>query len=319
MSPHVAPARRAPRRLAVAALAGAGLAAACAPEGPAVPSPARTALEVRALSYPLAWCAERLAGDLARVELPAPPDVDPAHWSPEREALRELQTADLVLANGAGHSAWLERAALPLAALVDTSAGLADRLIPEEGAVRHSHGPEGAHEHGGTAFTLWLDPTLLAAQARAVRDALAARVSAEDGRTVAGRCAALEEDLRRLDELLREAFGRAPGAALLASHPVYQYLARAYGLDLRSLHWEPDEVPDAAQWEVLDGLLRERAAGVMLWEAEPAAATRSGLAQRGVVPVVFDPCGSRPAAGDYLEIQRENARRVAAALDDLGD
>jgi zinc transport system substrate-binding protein len=30
---------------------------------------------------------------------------------------------------------------------------------------------------------------------------------------------------------------------LLASHPVYQYLARRYGLNLRSLVWETDEVP----------------------------------------------------------------------------
>ncbi len=33
-------------------------------------------------------------------------------------------------------------------------------MYPLEGATTHSHGPEGAHEHTGWAFTTWIDPQL---------------------------------------------------------------------------------------------------------------------------------------------------------------
>ena len=59
--------------------------------------------------------------------------------------------------------------------MVVTTDGLEDHLIPLEKKTTHSHGSEGDHEHSGTAFTTWLDPTLAAAQARAIKDALAAR------------------------------------------------------------------------------------------------------------------------------------------------
>ena len=56
-----------------------------------------------------------------------------------------------------------------------------------------------------------------------------------------------ERDLTHLDDQLRAIAERAAGRPLLASHPVYQYLARRYGLDLESVMWEPDGAPDDGQ------------------------------------------------------------------------
>ena len=56
-----------------------------------------------------------------------------------------------------------------------TTNGLEERLIPLQKEATHSHGLEGEHEHSGTAFTTWLDPTLAAEQASAIKEALAAR------------------------------------------------------------------------------------------------------------------------------------------------
>ena len=51
----------------------------------------------------------------------------------------------------------------------------------------------------------------------------------------------------------------------------------------------------------------------MLWEAPPLAATESELAKREIAVVVFDPCGQRPADGDFLSVMRANASRLACA------
>ncbi len=41
----------------------------------------------------------------------------------------------------------------------------------------------------------------------------------------------------------------------MASHPVYYYLSQRYGLNLKSVLWEPDVVPDEVQWQELEKIL----------------------------------------------------------------
>jgi zinc transport system substrate-binding protein len=269
-------------------------------------------LLVYAVNYPLAYFAERIGGDAVRVELPVPGDVDPAFWTPEAEGILAFQQADLILLNGAGYAGWVRNATLPVSRMVDTSSGFADRYIVVESDVTHSHGPEGKHTHGETAFTTWLDPTLALEQAAAVRDAFIAARPAGEALFREG-YADLEAELLRLDEALEEIAAALSGQPLLASHPVYQYLAARYGLNLKSVHFEPDELPDEKSWRALEELLREHPARWMLWEGQPLKETASRLRELGVGIVVFEPCGNRPAAGDYLAIMRENVRRLENA------
>ena len=117
-------------------------------------------LVIYTVNYPLAYFAETIGGDLVEVVFPAPADQDPAYWSPDADTIAAYQAADLILLNGAGYAKWVDRATLPSSRLVDTGAAFADRLIEMESVTTHSHGPEGEHEHGGWAFTTWLDPML---------------------------------------------------------------------------------------------------------------------------------------------------------------
>jgi zinc transport system substrate-binding protein len=94
-----------------------------------------------------------------------------------------------------------------------------------------------------------------------------------DGLTA--RHATLDTRLEVIDASLRSATAALEGKPILASHPVYQYFARAYGLDIRSLHWEPDIHPDDAAWRESEVILAMYPAQTMLWEGEPTAATRA--------------------------------------------
>ena len=284
-----------------------------APDGDASPGGARGAvIRVEAVNYPLRFLAERIGGERVEVSFRAPAGADPAFWSPDTGAIAAMQAADLVLLNGAGYERWIDRTSLPLSRLVDTSRGFRDRYLTVGRAVTHSHGPQGEHSHGEIAFTTWLDPIQAIEQAAAIRDAFkAARplFQAEFERRFSG----LESDLRALDRALEEAFGRLDGAPLLASHPVYQYLARRYRLHLESLHFEPDEPPAEQGWGELERVLTSHQARWMLWEKEPLAATADRLESLGIGIIVFDPCAGTPASGDLLTVLRDNANRVAAA------
>ena len=270
---------------------------------------------VMAVNEPLRALAARLGGDRFDVRFPGPPDEDPAFWKPDAETLQSIQTADLILLNGAGFARWTTQASLPFSRCVDTSVAFADRLIVADASVTHSHGPDGDHSHGETAFTTWIDPSLLLEHARAVRTALVT-LDPSTKAEIDARFAALETEIGALDAAALAIDSSRRGEPMLASHPVYQYLARRLDLDLRSVHFEPDVVPDDAGWAELDARLAERPVSPvkwMLWEGAPDPRTVAGLEARGVGVIVFDPCGAAVPADGYLAAQRANFARLVAA------
>lgn len=298
----------------IAAVAAAG----CGPE-PSAPVTEPIATEstsigtVEVSNYPLAWVVERLAAPLVEVRFRAADTIDPAYWRPTAEDVLDMQQADLIVLNGASYESWLANVSLPASRLVDTTAEVRDRLIAIADTVTHSHGPEGEHEHTGTAFTTWLDPTLLTEQARAVRQALGSRWPEHDA-LFEDRFVSLAADLEALDGELAAATTAADTRPVVFSHPVYQYLARRYGLIGDSVHFEPDVLPEPAQWAELDHQLDHRRAEWMIWEAEPTAEIRQALGERGCGVSVFAPCATPPAGGDYLAVMRRNAAALRAAF-----
>lgn len=277
-----------------------------APSGPIV---------VYAVNYPLAYFATRIGGSDVDVNYPVPVDEDPAYWNPTAEEISAFQSADIVLLNGAGYAGWTEKASLPRSKLVNTSAKQSDRFIEADESLVHAHGPEGEHEHGTLAFTTWLDPTMASVQARAIRDALTAQ-RPDSGPRFDAAFTELETELMELDAELMAAASALEGTPVIGSHPVYQYLASRYGIDLRSVHFEPDETPSDAGWRELREMQQERAAPLMLWEAEPMPSTQERLAQEfGISSIVFSPCANTPDVDDYMVVMRANAQRLSAIAD----
>jgi len=276
------------------------------------PATAGETPRVAAVNHPLAYFAERLAGEEADVFLPVPQGADPAFWRPAVADITTLQAADLILLNGAGFARWTRRVSLPRARVVETARSFEDRFIATE-TVTHSHGPDGEHSHTGTAAFTWLDQEQAMLQAEAVAGALATRgiVPAE---TVDERLAGLVKDLRRLDALAAGLGSLAEGAVIIATHPRYQYLARAYGLHIRALEWEAGAAPDADQLAALKALVARTGATVLMWEAAPPEAARDAVRGIGLTDVVFPTLAMPVQDGDYLASFEAAVERLAAAL-----
>ena len=271
-------------------------------------------LTVYTVNYPLQYFAQRIAGEHAEVVFPAPADVDPAFWQPSAEDIAAYQQADLILLNGAGYAKWIHRVALPRRRLVDTSAAFRDRYIRADGTMTHSHGPGGDHSHAGTAFTTWLDPTLAVEQARAIAKALA-RLRPGQAADFDKNLAVLESDLLALDQRLKAIVAANPERRFIASHPVFQYLQRRYGLDLHSLMWEPDQDPGEGEWAALGRRLAERPVRWMIWEGEPSPASVARLQAMGMQSLVFEPVANRPGQGDFLTVMTRNLGSLQAAFE----
>jgi zinc transport system substrate-binding protein len=276
------------------------------------PAAAQDRLSVVSVNYPLHYLAERIGGDLIEASMPFPPDIDPAFWQPTADEIARMQKADLILRNGASYAKWARLAALPRRKVVDTSAGFRDRLITEQSAVTHQHGPQGAHAHGDVAFTTWLDPTQALAQAEAIRRALVRRLP-EQQAAIDSNFERLASDLADLDKQLQDALVPVVGSAVLASHPIYQYLGRRYDLEIIPVLWEPATAPPEDDWPALERVAKERGIGWMLWEGAPDPATRQRLEDLGLRVVVFAPAMNLPATGDFLSVMRVNAENLRRA------
>ena len=259
-------------------------------------------------NYPLSYFAERISADPELVFFPEI-DGDPAFWEPSAEEIATMQGADIILLNGAAYEKWRTSVSLPKRKTVDTTKGLRERLIVMEEAVDHAHGPSGAHSHSGTAFTTWIDLNQAAFQAMAVKDALAKQNVAPE-EVLDRNFESLIEDLRILDTLINEMTQGHSKVPLIASHPVYQYFARRYGLNIKAVMWEPDVSPDEQMWAHLEEIIKEHPAKWMIWEGTPLPESVARLKDMGIESIVIDPCGNRPDEGDFLSVMKRNVENL---------
>lgn len=277
-------------------------------EAPPPPPPKKWVVYV--VNYPLEYFAQRIGGEKVEVRFPTPVGEDPAFWRPDAKVVLAYQAADLILLNGADYAKWVATTTLPQSKVVDTSEGFQARYIRVEGGPAHQHGPNGKmHSHAGTAFTTWLDLSQAAEQAGAIEAALS-KLDPESADYYGKQCRILQSDLMALDGQITELINHAPGKALVASHPVYQYFARRYGLDLKAMCWEPEIVPDEKEWNALEQILKEHKAEWMLWEGPPRQETVERLKKMGVGSVVVEPCGNVLEGRDFFEVMRQNLQNL---------
>ncbi len=248
--------------------------------------------------------AEKISGHSDLVVFPEI-DGDPVFWEPSISDISAMQQADVVLVNGATYEKWLEKISLAKECTIDTSAPFKDEYIITEGESTHSHGPTGDHSHAGTAFTTWIDLKQAVRQAQSVKDAL---ITAEIGpkEKLELNFEELKSRLLSLDASIEAITKGNSEFPLFASHPVYQYFARRYQLNIKSVLWEPDSFPDEAMWKELEKLHQEHQAAWMVWEDEPLPESVERLKEMRIQSVVFSPCGNRPDQGDFMTVMKSN-------------
>lgn len=280
----------------------------------AFPNSALAKPKVYVTNYPLKYFSERVAGESVEVVFPVPRNLNPIFWMPDPATVCAMQKADLIILNGATFEKWLMMVSLPKSKLVDTSIGFKDQYIKIPHAVTHSHGPQGEHSHSGVRHTTWLDFHLAANQAKAIEKALS-RLLPDLKTEFENNYLALEKDLMELDRRFGQVFAKDCNQRFLASHPVYDYLARRYSLNLKSLLWSPGVMPSPSQWKKLRDLLNEHPAKWMIWEEKPIKESSKKLNTMGIQSLVFHPCCNTPRGVDFVTMMYQNADRFCNALE----
>jgi zinc transport system substrate-binding protein len=265
-----------------------------------------------ASNYPLAYFAQRICGRPEQVIFPEVKG-NPTLWRPSIEDILKIQSARVILLNGATYEKWAERVSLPTWRVVDTSGAFRDRYMFHSDGVTHSHGPKGAHSHEYTVFATWLDFSQAAAQAESVRDALVAAGQGSEAELTKN-YEALQRDLLTLDKSVAGITSGHEGAPFFASRPVYDYFARRYKLNIKAVLLEANARPDDIAWDGLEYYRQDHPASWLIWESAPLPEVVSFLGARGMGGIVFDPCANQPDEGDFLTVMQQNVRNLGRAF-----
>ena len=271
---------------------------------------------IAAVNYPLAYFATRIAGDFADILFEVPAGTDPAFWNPTDDQVSAIQKADLILLNGAGYAGWTSSRIIPYEATVMTSSAFENKFIKLKKGIRHTHksGTE-SHTHQGFASTTWLDLEQARKQASTTASALIEQFP-EHTEIISAKLEGLLGELLELDRQMKAATALFQNTPLVVSHPVYQYWARAYGLSIKSLHWEPSQDLGAQEMSELAAIRKSNpSAKYLIWEARPSPPNITRTEMAGFTSIVVIPCGMKPSKGDFMSVMREN---IASLKEGLG-
>lgn len=271
-------------------------------------------VSVFASNYPLSYFAERISGNSEIIFFPEI-DGDPAFWEPNTDNIIAMQQSDIILLNGATYEKWKMAVSLPKRKIVNTSQAFREQFIMIEESVDHSHGPTGDHSHSGTAFTTWIDFNQAAFQAKAIKEEMVKKNVAPE-KELNNNFESLINDLKDLDTQINKITQGNSKVPLLASHPVYQYFARRYRLNIKTVMWEPDTLPDEKMWAQLEEIVKKHPAKWMIWEGTPLQKSVRKLKELGIESIVFDPCGNRPDSGDFMSVMKENVGNLKGVISD---
>ncbi|WP_372592944.1 metal ABC transporter substrate-binding protein [Actinotalea sp.] len=317
------------RSLALRPLLPAGLAATalllagCSPaaEGADTATGSGT-VEVLASFYPLQYLAQEIGGDLVTVSSLTPPGAEPHDLELSPSQVREVGRADLVVYLSGFQSAVDDAlVATEPAQVVDVAEvpAIAEHMGEEEDAEDEDHAEDEAedeHSHDGDDPHFWLDPTLLAAAAPVVAEALAA-ADPDHAEDFAAGADQLVVSLEALDEEFTTVLATCERRVLVTSHAAFGYLAERYDLMQVGLSdLDPEAEPSPARLREIREVVEEHGVTTIFTEALVSPKVAETLADDlGISTAVLDPVESQvDEAVDYRGAMESNLTALRAAL-----
>jgi zinc transport system substrate-binding protein len=257
--------------------------------------------------YPMAWVAERVAGSAGSVSTLTKPGAEPHDLELTPRQVVSVAEADLVV--------YIKGLQPAVDQAVDQHAK--DKAIDTASVVKTLPitGVEGGT--GGHDPHLWLDPTRLAAVARAVGDRLA---KADPGHAAAyqSNTRTLVAELNTLDAEFRTGLRACEHKTIVTSHAAFAYLADRYGLTQVSIAGiDPENEPSPGRLAALTEEIRKTGVTTVFTETLVSPKVAQTLAREaGVRTATLDPIEGLPAGskGDYLSVMRQNLQTLRTAL-----
>jgi zinc transport system substrate-binding protein len=264
--------------------------------------------------YPLAEAAQRVGGDLVRVENLTPPGVEPHDLELAPDDLEAIVIADVVLYIGGGFQPAIQEG-------VADAEGIVLDVLDAAGPLRS---PTPTEEQGEAAVTadphVWLDPMRYAGIVDAVSETLS-RARPSQGPMFRSGAAEFRAELAALDREFADGLASCRSRTIVVNHAAFGYLAEAYDLEQLSISGiSPEAEVDPARLAELKSLVEREGVTTIFTEELASPAVAETLAKEaGVETSVLNPLeGLTPeqldAGEDYLSVMRENLDALRSGL-----
>ncbi|WP_216844101.1 metal ABC transporter substrate-binding protein [Phytoactinopolyspora alkaliphila] len=297
---------------------------------------------VAAAFYPLAFVAERVAGEHASVENLTEPGVESHDLELTARQVGQVADADLVV-HLAGYQPAVDAAIEQNASGAVLDAASTVELLPdthehddehnedEDGHDDHEHDDHEheEHEHDDEAHDdhghgeldgdphLWLDPANMAAIAADTADMLA-EIDPDNADAYHANASQLSDELNELDGELASGLAQCERSLIVVSHEAFGYLTTRYGLDqLGVAGLDPDSEPSPARVSEVHSTVEAEGITTVFYERLSSPAVVESLANDlGLEIAVLDPIEGltdETADEDYFSLMRENLEAIRAA------
>ncbi|MBP8002730.1 MAG: zinc ABC transporter substrate-binding protein [Chloroflexi bacterium] len=266
-----------------------------------------------------------VGGDHIDLTVMLPVGGDPHGFNPTPRDVTTAAAAAVVFINGLELEAFmaemLENAATTMN-IVELSADLEAMPLLEEPGDEAEHGDEEEHEHGEFDPHVWWNPLNVVVWTEVVAAELA-RLDPENGAVYAANAAAYQQQLRDLDNWIKEQVAQIPEARriLVTDHDSLGYFVNTYGFSLVGTVFpglSTQTEPSAQELASLINAIREQGVPAVFvgttvnTELAAQVATETGVQ---VIAIYTDSLSQADEpATTYLEFMRWNVTQIVSAL-----
>lgn len=253
--------------------------------------------------YPLQFIADKIVGDHAEVTNLTQPGLEPHDLDPTPRQIASIVDADVVFYE-TGLQPAVDKAVQNNAAEhgLDVTDLIALHSSPEVG---------GADPH------VWQDPALMIKLAKGFT-ATMVKADPESAADYKSNLTALTAELHKLDADFRSGLKNCAIRTLVVSHDAFEYLGRAYDLDIRPISGlSPDAEPSPAHLAELHKLVQRDQVTTVFSETLASPKMADTLAHDlGIETEVLDPLEGlkdTDSGADYLSVMRNNLAAIQKA------
>jgi zinc/manganese transport system substrate-binding protein len=246
------------------------------------------------------------------------PNVDPHEYEPTPADILAIGTAKVVVKNGVGLEAWLDRTI--------ASAGFRGTVVDSSQGVRLRRGDPGDEETKNGDPHIWHSPVNAKMMVTTIEKALAAADPAHAA-TFAGHLTAYSAQLDQLDADNQAAYAKLPAdqRRLVTDHDAFGYYVDRYRLRfVGSVIPSMDTSAELSARQLTDLVARIRATGTRAIFTESslppktaeAIAKQAGVRVIGGADALYGDSLGAPGTpqGTYLGAERHNTQVIVAAL-----
>lgn len=264
---------------------------------------AKSKLNVVVSFYPLYDFTKNIGGEKVNITTIIPFGVEPHDWEPTPKDVGKILSADLFIYNGAGLEPWAEKL------VKDTKS---KNLVVID--MYKSIGAKGDDPH------IWLDPVLVKAQLKVIRDTLIKLDSRNKSYYEANYNSYLKK-VEALDREIRDTLSRCKKKVFVTSHDAFSRFAERYGLTQVPITGiNPEAEPKPKDLVEVVKIVRENKIKYIFTEPLISPKLAESLSREtGAKILILDPIeglseSDIKAGKDYISKMRENLKNLKLAL-----